>query len=308
MSSKALLELSQEEVAFLCAELEHAIGMHNEWVHQFHVALVTVKRIPDHYIEKDSHFTCTLGGWLERNKGFVERNDDLKEIEKIHHLMHEEACRLSYLYNNEEPIKVGEYDAFIEHKALLEKIIHKLEDSLKLAKTMFDPLTGVFTREALSPLLNHELARMRRQGHESSMAIFDLDYFKSVNDTHGHLVGDRVLRASSEFLKGQMRPYDSIFRYGGEEFLICLSDTSGFDAYKIIDDLRHGLSELPISIDVDTEIYITASAGLADITVGLMVEENISRADQALYAAKKNGQNSVVHYKSLIKDEIVTNL
>ena len=299
MPNAKLLELGREEIVTLCGELKHAIAVHNEWVHQFHVALVTVKKIPGHYTEKNSHKASTFGIWLEQNRDFVDKNDDLKEIEKIHLLMHEEASKLSYLYNNKKPIEVEDYNAFIEHKVLLEQIIHELENSLMLAGTMFDPLTDVFNRQALKPLIKQEQSRMKRKGHQCSVVMVDLDYFKLVNDTYGHLAGDRVLRIGAGFIKNHIRSYDSIFRYGGEEFLICIPYSSPGDACKFMDRIREGLSELPIRIDADRVIHVTASIGIAALTEDEKVEECISRADQALYAAKEGGRNRVVHADSL---------
>ncbi|MDX8404046.1 MAG: diguanylate cyclase [Mariprofundaceae bacterium] len=299
MANAMLLELGQEQIATFCGELGHAIAAHDEWVHQFHVALVTVKKIPMHYIEKNSHATSSFGIWLEQNREFVDKNDDLKVIENIHLLMHEEAKKLSYLYNNEEPIEVKDYNAFIEHKVLLEQIIHDLEDSLRFAGTMFDPLTNVFNRQAMNPLLKQEQARINRQGHQSSVAMVDLDYFKSVNDTYGHLAGDRVLRTSAEFFKGHIRSHDSIFRYGGEEFLICIPYASPDAACELMDRIRDSLSKFPVRIDADRVIHVTASIGIAELTADEAIEGCISRADQALYAAKESGRNRVVHAGSL---------
>jgi diguanylate cyclase (GGDEF)-like protein len=126
--------------------------------------------------------------------------------------------------------------------------------------------------------------------------MVDLDHFKTVNDTYGHLVGNKVLHAVAHYLTDKLRPYDSMCRYGGEEFLICLPSTKLDKAKKIVTRLRMGLSSLPIDLDKDKQLNITASFGIAKMATNIPIYGNIARADEALYAAKHGGRNQAIAY------------
>jgi diguanylate cyclase (GGDEF)-like protein len=301
--SETLLELTRDEIAELCRALEGAIAAHSEWNQIFHRSLVTVQEIPPHYFEEHSYLSCKFGQWLTKNSEFIERNNELKAIEQIHRVMHQEACKLSHLYRQNKPIQVEEYDAFLLHRTQLTKRIRDMEASLRLAGTMFDSLTGAFTRHAMMPILTQEVSRIKRLKHDSCVVMVDLDHFKKINDTHGHLGGDKVLKACGEFLKEHIRPYDSLFRYGGEEFLICVQNCDCDTALATMERVKESLSELPIHIGIDQEIFVTASIGVASLSKSGSIEEAISRADQALYAAKRAGRNRVICYSQLPESE-----
>jgi diguanylate cyclase (GGDEF)-like protein len=129
--------------------------------------------------------------------------------------------------------------------------------------------------------------------------MVDLDHFKTINDTYGHLVGDRVLHAVAHCLTDQLRSYDSMCRYGGEEFLICLPSTKLDKAKKIVNRLRIRLFSLPIDLDKDKQLNITASFGVAKMTTNIPLYGNIARADEALYAAKHGGRNQAIAYEEI---------
>ncbi|MGB8030361.1 MAG: two-component regulator propeller domain-containing protein [Terracidiphilus sp.] len=164
-----------------------------------------------------------------------------------------------------------------------------------------DSLTGLWSRSAILDQLARELERAKRQRTVLSVVVGDLDHFKVINDTYGHLCGDIVLRESAHRLVGLMRGYDAIGRYGGEEFLIVLP---GYDAAKNPArawDLVDALAARPFDCN-GTEMNITCSFGVAvtwpwlDLTT---IDDLIRRADKALYQAKRNGRNRVEFDPSL---------
>lgn len=116
-----------------------------------------------------------------------------------------------------------------------------------------DPLTGLHNRHAMERELERERERFLRTKHPCCIALGDLDHFKQVNDSYGHGVGDRVLEASADCFLRHLRPYDSLYRYGGEEFLFCLPDADLKSARKIIERLRLELESRPVEIDRGTE-------------------------------------------------------
>jgi len=123
--------------------------------------------------------------------------------------------------------------------------------------------------------------------------MIDLDNFKAVNDLHGHAAGDRVLAASVRYLIQHLRPYDKVFRYGGEEFLLCMPYTELSGGSDRIKELSEGLAALDIDIGEKEPVRITASFGLALLDPEIPVGASIDRADKALYAAKAAGRNCV---------------
>jgi two-component system, cell cycle response regulator len=161
-------------------------------------------------------------------------------------------------------------------------------------QAMHDPLTGIWNRRAILDVLGNELARSRREGLSVAVAIADIDHFKRINDTYGHLVGDTALCEAASRMRAQLRPYDAISRYGGEEFLIVLPGCTSQDAFKLAERLRIGMSEDPIKIPGGT-IKVMCSLGVAasDMIVVLEPTALIQAADSALYRAKAGGRNRV---------------
>jgi two-component system, cell cycle response regulator len=159
---------------------------------------------------------------------------------------------------------------------------------------MYDPLTGVWNRRAILQVLGSELARSRREGFPLAVAIADLDHFKRINDTYGHMVGDTALCEAASRMRALLRAYDAIGRYGGEEFLMVLPGCTSQDAFKLADRLRSGVSQEPVKIPGGT-IDVMCSLGVAasDTIVLQDAAALIQAADSALYRAKAAGRNRV---------------
>ncbi|VAX09648.1 hypothetical protein MNBD_GAMMA26-1128 [hydrothermal vent metagenome] len=127
--------------------------------------------------------------------------------------------------------------------------------------------------------------------------MVDLDYFKEINDQYGHLAGDTVLRYIADYLVNNLRPYDLICRFGGEEYLICLPNASLGVAHKAIDRIRGKIADMKISVSKDTEITVTASFGISILSGDEDWSLAIEHADAAMYQAKSQGRNQVVVWK-----------
>ena len=154
-----------------------------------------------------------------------------------------------------------------------------------------DSLTGAFNRGMIFKIMNAEYERYKRYKKSFSVVMIDLDHFKVVNDTYGHSAGDRVLVLSSAIINDNIRSTDFFGRYGGEEFIILLPETSANGAAVIAENLR----DLIASNDFSPAESITISCGVAEIMDSAeTLEDIISRADSNLYRAKKLGRNRVV--------------
>jgi len=155
-----------------------------------------------------------------------------------------------------------------------------------------DPLTGVYNRLKTDALMDQEFERSRRYGRSLSVVMFDLDFFKNVNDTYGHQTGDRVLVAASALVQASIRKHDVLGRWGGEEFLILCPETDVQGAVHLAENLRQQLETLELG-EVGT---ITASFGIAQLGGTEDVKRLIGYADNALYEAKQKGRNRVCVY------------
>jgi diguanylate cyclase (GGDEF)-like protein len=159
-------------------------------------------------------------------------------------------------------------------------------------QAMRDSLTGFWNRRAIFELLDGEISRCMRDSKPLCVLIADLDHFKSINDTWGHLAGDAVLHEVSECLRQGLRRFEAVGRYGGEEFLILLPECSLLTALRRAEDLRANIQELKIQTG-GNEIRVTCSFGVAEHEFSGSVEDLIGSADTHLYAAKKRGRNCV---------------
>jgi two-component system, cell cycle response regulator len=158
-----------------------------------------------------------------------------------------------------------------------------------------DPLTGLWNRYALLDTLKREQRRAAREGTPLAVIMADLDHFKRVNDTYGHLAGDAILREAARRMQSVVREYDHVGRYGGEEFLIVLPGASAVNAVQLAERLRAVIAQEAMSADGGPPIGVTASFGVfaAGRAAGADPEMLIRLADQALYRAKEKGRNLV---------------
>jgi len=166
------------------------------------------------------------------------------------------------------------------------------------AQSRVDSKTGLLNVSTWETEAENEIARSIRTRNPVALALVDIDHFKLVNDTHGHLVGDKVLKAVADALSSDLRVYDRAGRFGGEEFVILLAQTSQADAHGIADRLRGKVAGLavPVSDRPDTPVVrVTISIGVAAMDRGDSRELNdlLAAADSALYHAKKSGRNRV---------------
>lgn len=155
-----------------------------------------------------------------------------------------------------------------------------------------DQLTGLLNRRAMQDLMNLERRRSVRSGRPMLLAQLDIDHFKPINDAHGHATGDRALQAFAGTLQDTVRDTDVLARWGGEEFVLMLSDTPLEDARELLERIRRSVAEMAIPHATGT-LHMTVSAGLALHLPGDTVEHTLERADQALYTAKALGRNRV---------------
>ena len=182
----------------------------------------------------------------------------------------------------------------LRKKRYADRLRHNVQLSLEMAIT--DQLTGLHNRRYMSRHLDTLLANAQKNDRPLAFVIMDIDYFKQVNDTHGHDIGDEVLKEFASRIAANTRGIDLACRYGGEEFVVAMPDTDMAFAYNIAERLRQSIETTPVKISRNPgQINITISIGIAKAEgPGDTAEKLLHRADQALYRAKRSGRNRVV--------------
>ena len=174
------------------------------------------------------------------------------------------------------------------------------DHSILLKQSLLDPLTNLLNRRGLAEEANRELARYTRQGHDFAVAVGDIDHFKALNDTYGHLFGDEVLVATAKLLREQLRQFDVVARTGGEEFLMLLPLTDEQEMVNVLERVKTLLSQQTLRTEDGAYAGITISMGVTNTRArkGLTWAELQKEADAALYEAKEQGRNRIVQAKS----------
>ncbi|HEY7957977.1 MAG TPA: GGDEF domain-containing protein [Polyangia bacterium] len=203
---------------------------------------------------------------------------------------------LAFLVNN----TVTELGIFVtearrksdEEKKRLEQLVAERTAELERLATT-DVLTGALNRRRVFELADAELARAARYHHPICLAMLDLDHFKSINDRFGHAAGDDALRAVAEVVRANLRSVDLFGRYGGEELMLVLPETTAGAAAIALERIRGGIAALTL-LAGDLPVVVNVSGGVVEIESGESLEAGLRRADAALYQAKHTGRNRII--------------
>ena len=287
------LHLSLEDTEIAFESLNVAIAKHAEWLTNWNRALLCGIEFDKRPTTKDNQCHCGLGRWLVDNKKLYENNDsDFEKVCELHNEMHKKICQLLAESEHIDQITHKAYDSFVRTEKAFSESIIKLRDEIFEQLFSYDYLTKVMTRQSIYSAIVQEHARVVRKNDNGCIAFVDLDHFKSINDTHGHIIGDQVLVYVADFFNQHLRPYDSIGRFGGEEFLILLPHTSPKVAKEIMERLRLELSQK--AKENKSKYHLpTVSIGIAPILSSASVSEILEHADNALYESKNQGRNRV---------------
>lgn len=196
----------------------------------------------------------------------------------------------------EKPLELDTFVPFLFNRELYRKSIDQ--------SIITDGLTGVGNRKYFEDTIQEYSSYFEKTGVKQSLVMLDLDHFKKVNDRYGHIAGDEVLRKFGEVALEEKRHSDKIFRYGGEEFAIVLSNTNAEEAVIFIEKLRSRFSQI-VFCEENTSFSVTFSAGVTEIDG--TIDQMIINADQALYEAKRTGRNRTVIYNertAIVKREL----
>ncbi len=261
--------------------------------------LLTARRGEEDSLRHQEKLDSDVRGELSNFRDAVHDDKGLPEIRQdIESMMARILGALDDFRYQETARREGVFEqmqAMMERMQTMEQEAADLRQSLESQreKAMHDALTGLPNRQAYDEQMVREYSRWRRHGHPLSVAVVDVDFFKRVNDTLGHLRGDKVLRLVGREVQKRIRSEDFVARYGGEEFVVVMPDTDEASAVKALDKVRQFVSECPFNFN-NERVVITVSVGVAAFAPGDMPESVFERADQALYRAKHSGRNRVV--------------
>lgn len=216
--------------------------------------------------------------------------------EQIDSVRSDELGELTHSFNEMSSTIQQSYASLLEQKTQLEYLNTNLEEIVRKRTeelhtlSITDELTGLYNHRYIVETLHKRLLEAKESRVPLSVCMLDIDFFKKVNDTYGHLEGNRVLVAIASYFKENIRPDDILGRYGGEEFLLILPNTTVQQAYELTDRLREEITRLRIG---ENSIQVRISGGVAECT-SESVDEIIRMADQRLYRAKSEGRNRIM--------------
>lgn len=277
--------------------IERAISQQTEWFKKWHDRVV-VNHDPSGF-SVDGVSDIPLGKWYKSAESEAFRNNPGFTIlgERLEEMVSQVQVFLQDTPDS-EPHPVDDYTAFMNTLLDLNDLVQHLQNDAWRGLTKMDPLTGVRNRHDMMVDLDSERERSRRTQDACSIAMVDLDHFKALNDNYGHVVGDMVLRHISSLFGEQLRPYDMVYRYGGEEFLLCLPNTDIDTAVMVLERLRTKIEGTQMPFGPAGEVIsVTASFGVAEIDTVEHIVKTIERADLALYDVKHSGRNVVKAWK-----------
>lgn len=292
----------KEAIAEAVAELDQALYMHEEWSEEISAALICHMKPDERDIRPDAHRLCRFGQWYYGTDSNALRNQTgFTEVETEHRRMHEFAASLLRASADGRQIAPQDYQRFVSAMKRTRLEIQTLKRQLEISLYNIDPLTGVPGRVEMLRKVREQQDFVARGVHACAVAMLDVDCFKAVNDTYGHSVGDSVLVDICRHIQSNLRSYDMVFRYGGEEFLLCLPNLDAPAGHDICERLRAELETTPHHSSAGERFPVTVSIGVTALDPALPVEEAIDRADRALLSAKARGRNRTVLWdKSMI--------
>jgi diguanylate cyclase len=286
VNSRALFEAERsfKEVIFKQGALKHSL---NE-------AKATLKNMVTTFIDRLGDMSESTGEYHGKIEAYAVRITQTEDMNLLNDILADLAMDTRGMQLNMQRTR-DELLATRKQVEEAETKILELETELEAAseKIREDHLTGTLNRRGLNDAMEREFARSDRNNTPLCLAMLDLDYFKKLNDTYGHQVGDEALLHLVKVVKEIVRPTDVVARFGGEEFVILLPETDLDEAVRVMTRLQRELTK-KFFLHKNERVLVTFSAGVALRGPGEAAEAFIGRADSAVYKAKESGRNRVV--------------
>ncbi|HLO78427.1 MAG TPA: diguanylate cyclase [Magnetospirillum sp.] len=274
---------------------QHALAGHVEWLQKWYQAVL--HRTTGEPIPNPQAAACAFSEWHRKAaEGPLSSFAGFNLLAEEHQAVHAKAEQITARAVAGQTVTTSDYETLMGLVLSFGSAAQSLEREVWKALATVDPLTGLANRQTMRTQLTGERDRAIRQRLPLSLALTDIDHFKKINDAYGHAQGDNVLRAVAQVLRNTVRPYDVVYRYGGEEFLICLPGTTVETGSQALERIRQAIAALVLTDDKGNPIPVTATFGLAEVDADTSVDDAIEQADKALYDGKRQGRNRVVVY------------
>jgi len=278
-------------------DLDRAIASHATWLARFNRQLICREAASGDDLAPDAHTRCRFGAWFYAEvyanpQADLAEESSLAAIESAHRSMHDIARHLLACQVAGESVPGADYDAFTAIASRFRQLLRRLELDLMGRLGAVDNLTGVWNRQAVNLRLAEEVERVQRTRQPCTVCYADIDDFGRFNEQHGQRLGDAMLKAVARFFTNHLRRYDTIFRIGGEEFLLCLPSTDIIQAGVLIDRLRISLAAHTFALEGHA-LRITASFGVVALEPVFFIDETLERVERAQLIAKAEGGNQV---------------
>ena len=274
--------------------LRDVIHRQSSLKHELDDAQTRLKEMLKTFVDRLGEFADSTGDYharIEESAGRIAAARDISELtDVIADVMRETRAVQESTQRSRGEIEELRHQA--NHaNAEIARLQAELEQTSELIR--HDPLTGVLNRKGLDEALSREAAFAQRRGTPLCLGLLDVDNFKLINDTHGHQTGDEALQHLSSVIRENVRPQDSVGRYGGEEFVVLLPDTALDSATAALVRLQRALTKR-FFLARQQKLLITFSAGVAELKPDEQPENAVDRADKAMYLAKRSGKNRVI--------------
>jgi diguanylate cyclase len=292
--------IQTDQVFASLAGYQKALSSHLEWLRFWYSSVLNWdEQSPPPPLTEECRFTAWFGS---AGDSVLATYPAFAELGKLHGEIHFKADQITERTVGGHSVTTSDFESMMSLILAFSTTAQALERDAWRTLATVDALTGLGNRQTMMSHLIGERDRSIRLGQPCCIGMVDIDHFKKVNDVFGHSAGDRVLRAVAECLRNSVRPYDELYRYGGEEFLVCLPAASQEAGLQVLERMRASIEGLRLTAPSGERIPVTATFGLAQLSVDLSIEESLDQADNALYDGKRAGRNRVAAW-SRVMDE-----
>lgn len=284
-------------------EVDRALASHAQWLARFNRQLICGGQPNLDDLQENAHLLCGLGQWLHADANLhPDIEPGLAALQVAHQSLHGIARHLLLAQAASQPISPDDYDALVAVAGRIRQLLRRLEQELMERLGAVDKLTGVWNRQAVNLRLAEEVERVQRTRQPCTICFVDLDNFARINDDHGHRAGDTVLKAVATFFASHLRGYDTIYRVGGEEFLLCLPTTDLDQAGTLLNRLREDLAATDFLVE-EKNVRLTASFGVVSLDPIFFIDETLERVERAQLIARSEGGNRVCLWRDGFSEE-----
>ncbi len=277
-------------------QLENAIFKTNQFLKEYSknynsVIKSIICKKPLSFSMIEEFYRCSFESYLKFLKK-IDSNSDYSFLEEKHKNFHIFLNEVLELYIKNETISEELFDNLYLNKMELIEGLTNIIFKFDFALNQIDSLTKSWKREFFLGLLENEFLKMKRGEKPFCLVYFDIDFFKTINDSYSHYIGDIILRELIKLMKNSLREYDSISRWGGDEFLILLPKTNLNEAILIINRVKEQINKNIFKIQ-KLKLKLTCSFGIVEGNLNTTINELINKADTLLYKAKELGRDRI---------------